>query len=658
MKRTIKALISKVFFAVALFPTLVYGQDTTLIKLKQSLDTVASPTRKAETYLKIAGIIASNNSIAANSYLDSAMHLLNDTSYAKGNALLAKAKGVIDIYEGDYADALHSLGDAQIMFKNLNDSAELAKTYLLLGNIYSQTDNNQEALRYYRNAGIIFEDLKDYKALAAINNNLGTLFWQEGKLDSASFYLNRALMSYIEMNDKESLATIYTNIGIIYADKKDYAKAIEYYQKSNTILEKLNQTYGQSINYLNISDAYMQKGEYKKAQAQLNKSIHLAETNGYKSLLPDEYYTVGEIKEKEGNYKEAINWYKKAEEMKNALIDTKTNKALLDVQTQQLEEIQKREIARINEINNEHLKSAKLKNTLLLVVSGSVLLLMLVATLFFYKRAKIARQINEQNIQILNQKSKIYEQAKSIAEINETLLEKNAKLEKLNEEKNYIMNVVAHDLKSPLNQIQGLAEVIRLEEGKLSPTQLECLENISVSSERLSKMINRILDTRAIESEKSAFVPKDVNLKNILEHTIDNFKPLADQKKITLQAPARLPATLVKGDKQYIQQVLENILSNAIKFSPTNKKVAITLNTIDNQAVIGIKDEGPGLTEDDKKKLFVEYAKLSAQPTGGESSTGLGLSIVKKYIDLMEGDIWCESTGGQGATFYLAFNLS
>jgi len=646
-------------FLVAIFlPLLVTAQDTTVIKLQLALDTVSTEIKKVDIWIELADVISERSVEEANLYLDSAKNLATKIDYTLGIANLNKSRGALFILEGKYALALKKLGDAQFMFMELNDSTQLAKTYLLLGNIYTISDSFKEALRYYRNAASIFEDLNDYKSLAAINNNIGGTYWRQGLLDSASLFFNKSLITYLEHGDQENLATNYINIGIIYAERKDFKKAIEYYQRSNDVFIELDKTFNQSINYLNISDAYMMMGNYEKADENIKMSIEIAERDGYKSILGDEYYTVGEIREKQGAYKEALVWYKKSEAIDDSLLNSETNSALIDLQTQQLEDIQQREIEKIEQINKGNLKAEKLKNTLLLVVLGFILTLMLVATSYFYKRAKVARQINTQNVQILNQKSKIYQQAKSIADKNEALLEKNAKLEELNKEKNYIMNVVAHDLKSPLNQIQGLVEVIRLEEGNLNSSQQGCLANISSSSERLSKMINRILDARAIESENTGFQIEDVNLVLILHQIINNFQPLADQKSIGIRMDNLNDTPAVSGDKYHIQQVIENIVSNAIKFSPSNKNVEISLEVKENRVVLAIKDQGPGLTKEDHKILFVEYANLSAQPTGDETSTGLGLSIVKKYVDLMEGEIWCKSTFGKGATFYLAFNLA
>ncbi|MCB0505592.1 MAG: tetratricopeptide repeat-containing sensor histidine kinase [Cyclobacteriaceae bacterium] len=634
------------------------AQDSTIYKLKSSLDTARENTVRVDIWVNLAQEIMNTSIDEATKYLDSAEALSEKIEYRSGLANVYKVRGSMSTLEGKYAKALSSLSKALTTYRQTGDSSNMARTDWLLGNVYSSTNNYNEALRYYKNALEYFVALKDSKSVAALNNNVGTIYHIRGNLDSASIFYNKSLLTYLELKDKEGASTNYTNIGNVYADREEYYKAIEYYNQSNGILKQLNQTLGQAVNYLNMGDVYMHLKDYGKAHEYVKRAMNIAEKEGFGSLLTDQYYTVGEIYEAEGKYAKALEWYRKSELMEDSLLNTEAKTALIETQTRALEEAQKRELEKINEINSERLKTEKLKNSLLWVISSSILLLLLVATVYFYKRARVARKIKQQSVQILDQKSKIFDQARSIAEKNDSLLEHNARLEKLNEEKNYLMNVVAHDLKSPLNQIEGLAEVIRLEKGNLSSTQLECLDNIAVSSHRLSKMINRILDARAIDSDSKSYEIKDIKLRPVLLQTITNFAPLAERKQIDIVKPLRLANPTVKGDKHYIQQVLENILSNAIKFTPQGKQIDISIDLEASRAIVSIKDQGPGLTKEDHKNLFNEYAKLSAKPTGDESSTGLGLSIVKKYVGLMGGDVWCESEDGQGANFKVALNLA
>jgi signal transduction histidine kinase len=177
---------------------------------------------------------------------------------------------------------------------------------------------------------------------------------------------------------------------------------------------------------------------------------------------------------------------------------------------------------------------------------------------------------------------------------------------------------------------------------------------IESSANRLSGMITKILDTEAIESKKLNVAMEPVNFSELVYAVSGRYQVDAQNKRISLVNNIAQYVMAV-ADKGYLDQVVDNLLSNAIKFSPSDKNVFIKLITDNNQVRLEIKDEGPGLSAEDLKKLFSKYQKLSAKPTGNETSTGLGLSIVKKFVEAMHGKIWCESTLGEGASFFVSF---
>ncbi len=247
---------------------------------------------------------------------------------------------------------------------------------------------------------------------------------------------------------------------------------------------------------------------------------------------------------------------------------------------------------------------------------------------------------------------------KKLEVLTQELNQSNEILDQLNQEKNYLMNVVAHDLKSPLNQIAGLMNLIKLEEDRLSEQQMDCCEKILDSSTRLSSLINTILDQESIDNQKLNLTPEQLHVDEVLKQLVDNFQTLANEKDIDLGFEIHNAPLTTTLDRNFTIQVFENLISNAIKFSPPEKSVQITARLENEDIVTEIKDNGPGLTEDDKNKLFKKFSKLSAKPTGKETSSGLGLSIVKKYVDAMNGKVWCESKSGFGAKFVVSFPKS
>ncbi len=254
------------------------------------------------------------------------------------------------------------------------------------------------------------------------------------------------------------------------------------------------------------------------------------------------------------------------------------------------------------------------------------------------------------------------DQAIEIEMTNVELQEKNLLLEGLNREKNEFLGVAAHDLKNPLQTIIMNTSMIRRYAERMNEQQRdELLDRVEETSRRMHDIIEKLLDANAIESGTIELKSESVALVREVRSLVQDYMPKAAAKNITLHFEVQNENLCALADKNRAIQVVENLLSNAIKFSPHDKNVYVRMTkgelpTSHKPALcLAIQDEGPGLSDDDKEKLFGKFARLSARPTGGEHSTGLGLSIVKKLIEAMHGEIWCDSELGKGATF--AFRL-
>lgn len=236
------------------------------------------------------------------------------------------------------------------------------------------------------------------------------------------------------------------------------------------------------------------------------------------------------------------------------------------------------------------------------------------------------------------------------------LEEKNEQLKKTNKLKDELLGIASHDLKNPLSNIYSLASIIE-ENQNLSQNEIkEMVTKITSIAQNMFKLIEDILSLSAIEMGNIAVKPESVNLKALFSQIIEQYQNAANKKSINIHFQAEHQKINAFVDFDLTVQVVDNLISNAIKFSLPNKNIWIRLKELNNDVpkiLIEIQDEGPGFTEEDKKKLFLRFAKLSARPTGGEYSTGLGLFTVKKFVDLMHGKVWCESEKNKGATFFI-----
>lgn len=252
---------------------------------------------------------------------------------------------------------------------------------------------------------------------------------------------------------------------------------------------------------------------------------------------------------------------------------------------------------------------------------------------------------------------------------NKELADALARLEELNRDKTELMGIVAHDLKNPMGAIQTISDMMIHQGSEFSTEEHDdFLQLINDAATRALDLIQTLLSVEAMEQGSVTIECEALEIANIIEALVHHYKPIAEQKSIRLhlEQPASLNAFV---ESQTLHQILDNLLSNAIKYSPLNKNVWIKVSTrlepkylpepdqivlMPDSVYIIVEDEGPGFTENDKSSLFGKFARLSAQPTGGESSTGLGLSIVKRYVEAMRGSIWLISEVGKGAAFVVS----
>ncbi len=225
----------------------------------------------------------------------------------------------------------------------------------------------------------------------------------------------------------------------------------------------------------------------------------------------------------------------------------------------------------------------------------------------------------------------------------------NEKLTKVNADKDRYLGIAAHDLRNPLSSMRGLSELML--EAPLEPEQQrEFLETIHRTSNEMLGLVNDLLDVSVIESGKLTLRRTDQDVAKLVQQRVRHLEMHARSKKIdvTVDAPGVQRASI---DSARFGQVVDNLVSNAIKFSPSGTAVRVALQSSNGSFSFSVQDQGPGIAEADRRLLFRSFQKLSARPTGGEKSTGLGLAIVKKIVDAHGGSIDVESAPGSGTRF-------
>lgn len=220
----------------------------------------------------------------------------------------------------------------------------------------------------------------------------------------------------------------------------------------------------------------------------------------------------------------------------------------------------------------------------------------------------------------------------------------------INREKQQIISVVSHDLKSPLNRIFALMQLLSMDKSNLTQDQKHYLDLIhQVTADGLS-MIRNLVDYRNLEYRGIDIKPEEIDLSDFVRTTVRNFVSLADKKNISIEldTPENVCITV---DNQCLGRIMDGLLSNAIKFSAEGKKIIVQVKDHEANVSVSVTDEARGFTAEDKLLLFNKFIKLKTKPTAGESSTGLGLFIVKSLLDQIGGTIQCDTIEGIGSTF-------
>lgn len=258
-------------------------------------------------------------------------------------------------------------------------------------------------------------------------------------------------------------------------------------------------------------------------------------------------------------------------------------------------------------------------------------------------------------LQIAGQLSIMVEKGRLVAELAAQKAEleaKNAELSRLNELKNRFLGMAAHDLRNPLSTIQIAMQILLDARYVLEPEERnEILGDVERQSRYMLDLLNDLLDVTHIESGKLTLNPTPIEINAFLQDVVQRHHRLAESKGSSVQLEFASDGAAL-GDPMRLRQVLDNLISNAVKYSPPGSTTRVRAERNDGRWLLEVQDQGPGLSEVDQQRLFQDFARLTARPTGGEKSTGLGLAITRRMVEAHGGQIGVRSTLGEGATFW------
>jgi signal transduction histidine kinase len=651
-----------------------------------------------------------------------ALGLAEQLQFKSGMASAYNNLGIVYRRRGNYPQALDYHLKALKISEDIKDSSDIGQALNRIGLIYQGQSNYNAALEYFERARALYQKIGEINGIGTVLTNIGEIYSRQGKYSLALEYLVKSQAIYEETGDLYGTAESLLEIGLVYSKQGNTRLALDYLQRASTIYEQTGNKSGVAQTLSVLGATYLQIGDMERAEEIAMRSLTVAREIGEIEWMKQSSKTLAGVYAAKQEYKKALGYQTLYTTLKDSTMGEESIRKIADLEAMLASE--KRQ-AQIELLTKENEIQQLIRNTLAV---GLVMVFVFAYVLFRsnHQQKKANELLSEQNAEILRQQKLLEEQASEIqlantelheANINlkrqqeileeqtreiemvnnellelninleskQTTLEKqasqievtntelyerNGQLNQVNEQLNEFMGVAAHDLKNPLASIVMSASAIkRYFERMTKEDVLEMVGNVESTAERMRLIIHNLLELNSIESGNLKIASEPVSLGEIAEKVVQDWQPKATTKTIKVHFDNQAPEKFFMGDPNILHQILENLVSNAVKYSPPVRNVWVRIASSDVSSFAGqqanggaqqfvrveIQDEGPGLTSEDKTNLFGKFARLSAQPTGGEHSTGLGLSIVKKLVEAMQGRVWCESKPNKGATFIVEF---
>lgn len=618
-------------------------------------------------------------------YLNKALALGEELNDKSRIASVQFSIGSSYTHLSEYQVALEWFFKSLSISEEQNNRRHILRTLSGLGSVYTHLADYQKALEYHLKSLALSQELSDRNMISTTLGNIGNIYINLAEYTIAAEYLHWSVEIAETVGNKNNHATHLSNLGMVYARMEDYPRALEYINRSLEIWRKLNQKNGIAYCLGNLGSIYTSLKQYPKALDFLHQALITGSEAGNMMACIDSLINIGDIHTVRKEYSTALENYHKALEQSEKIGSRsdaasaigsigiiygnqdfsgynvkKAESHLLEALSIFQEYGKKMETSRFHKelselyrnINQwkeayEHLESATSIDIEIRADEAhrSIIASETQKEITKHENARIKAE-HEREIEKLRNEE--------LAAANDRIMIQNQQLENLNREKDEIMGIAAHDLKNPLAGIILTIDFLMKYPDAVTPTLFkDSLTSIRKSSLRMKDIISSILSSNAAERGVIQLKIEPVECVEIIKSVIGDYSDQASNKLLKIIAELPQDSVWCSADKSLLQAIFDNLISNAVKYSPPEKQIWVGI-TIQPGAVIRctIRDEGLGLTPQDKEKLFGKFQKLSARPTAGEHSTGLGLSIVKKLVEMMGGRVWAESEGkGKGAVF-------
>jgi signal transduction histidine kinase len=530
-------------------------------------------------------------------------------------------------------------------YERNGDRRGIARMENNLGIVAHEMGKLQEAEKHYLGAYEIYQELGTLSDQCRSLNNLGLILYDRQLFDSALIYFNEAaelmdLGSPESSTDQIIISSLYNNMALAYSDLGEYQMALTYLHKGLSLAQQVNDLYNIGSVYINIGSIFGSLEQQDSALYYLHRSLKIAKDMGFRHLEMEAYDELSKLHAGIGSYGSAYNWLLRYDTVYKDLFNENQSEQIARLRARYEQEIKDREIEQLHSESQVQ----RTLNKVFIVFIVVIIVLVIIITVNLRSK-KIANQmLAERNLQISNAMSKLSESEKE--------------LQMLNNSKDRIFSVVAHDLRNPVAAVTGFSELLYENfEQFTAETQKEYLLQIVHGTQRIQNLLENLLIWARAQMKAIKYEPAVLKVKGVVEDCVKELKANLDHKKISCMVKVDRKC-VVFADKAMIHTVFRNLIMNAIKFSFPGGKIWITSDFGNSNCNIKVIDEGIGIQPEIQAKLFDANAVVSTHGTTGESGSGLGLVICKEFLVKNQGEIRVESEPGNGSTFVVSLPLS
>ena len=672
-------------------PTL-YSQNPKIDSLEIAYSKASSDSSRIQILKNISWEYLNINAHAdlAKKYIDSVYHLSQRSDFRWGISLANYQYAVLDRQNGNYNQALTHID------KYLTYTAEIKDTFALANGLYQKAiilddlGSFDKSLEIYYSILKIYQERNDNYSIAFTLNAIGEIQKKTGKIEEAMESYSTALEIFSQLDAKADMANAYYNIGGAHMLKKEYDQALQHYnlalsldQETNsrwgaaydyeaigevlalqgkyeealkvhlealTIREELQQQRELAESHIHVGKDYLSLNRYQLARNHLEKGMNLAETIGSKSAIQEAHDALSILYSEMGDFEKALEHKEKYITIKDSLFNETKSRQIEELQVRFDTEKQQAAITALEK--DAEIADLKLKRqTSLRNITIAIAVLTILLSIVLFNRYKLRQRVRAE----AEEKKRLIENERRKTELEKKRVEELEKIDKLKDE--FLANT-SHELRTPLNGIIGLTESLKDgAAGKLPSKAVDNLDMISNSGRRLSHLINDILDFSKLKNKDLILSITAVDLYAVVQVILRLSEPLVADKKIELKNNIEKSFPLVDADENRLQQILHNLVGNAIKFTHEGV-VSVSAELNDQVAAITVTDTGIGIKKEKFDSIFDSFEQGDGSTIREYGGTGLGLSVTKQLVELHGGSISLKSEVDKGSSFTFTLPIS